>query len=117
MTIDDLMAEIAAARAVLGPKITGLQHFLKLPQSTSTLAELNAALQAAQGRDNLLDLAEKALAALKADGFPARPPRQVSAEVLADLTRDRDEENAALADFTLPEAVGGMITIDPNPAT
>lgn len=110
--INDVIAELNAALADITPRINGLQDYAELNILPATLHEVREVLDRMQRRSRILISCVSDLQALISDGYPALPPELVDGNVYADLLRQKQEIEAALAKFTAgTEAVTGTITL------
>lgn len=102
--VDAALDEIKARRAVFEPQLEGLYDYRRLNILDSTKTAVEATIVDFERRINLLNAAEAALTQLKSDGHPDLDTREVSAEVLNDLTANRETIEAALQLFASGEA-------------
>jgi hypothetical protein len=107
-----LTAELMAARTVLAPQLRGLSDLLAVTTSSELHRRLAVAFSSRNHRDDLLatalvarDAYMDALNALDADGYPALPNINLTAELLAEVDREAANIGAAVAVFQIPAVV------------
>jgi hypothetical protein len=98
-TVDTALGDIAAAIAALAPAHEGLRDFARLNVRPETLVEVRTAIEQYDRRLRLLTVAQSALDALVADGYPDLATRDIAAAVLADLQANAASIETALALF------------------
>lgn len=113
-----LKTELEAALAVLETQIRGLDDRQKVSLSKDTLAAIKTLDDMRHIRLGFLTQAISAIGSLRraldnlfADGYPALPKLEVSADVLKDLQEQRADE--ALADAQFTQAVSAAIVFGP----
>lgn len=109
--LEDLKAELLAAKAVIVPQIEGLHDFARLNIKEGTKAKVDEAIVDFERRLGLIETALAALNGLSADNYPDVPTRSVLAEVYNDLNENVSTIEAAFAKFApIDEAVAAVIT-------
>jgi len=123
MTIDELRTEITAALAAVFPSIRGMQDLEKVSLSPEAITSIHEELgDHLRRKDSLvavltiLDALELALKNLKEDGYPNLPKREVTAEVFTELQVQRDDIDAAIAEF-IERSRAATMTISLGQAT
>lgn len=112
-----LSGQLTDARAVLRPQISGLDDLKRTTISDALRNKLQETEDARVRRDNLLagalaarDAYIAALDALEADGYPALPNVSVDDALLAEMTQEKSDLDAALKIFQ--HGIAATISID-----
>lgn len=100
--VDEAIAEIDAALAVMAPRIEGFEDYLRLNILDPTRPFVVKAHEDYLDRQSKLLAARATLVTVVDDGHPALPPYEVPAGALADLLANRDTILEALTQF-VPE--------------
>jgi len=103
---EELLADLTAVHVVMDPQHEGLRDYAKLNLNTVTMTEIQHALADYDRRAALMHTAQVACEALRDDGYPVLPVREVPSAALADLQVNADTIHAALGQFASSEAVG-----------
>lgn len=114
--LDDLKAELLAAKAVLEPEIEGLHDFARLNIKPETLAGVQSATTDFERRLQLIIAVLAALDALAADNYPDVPQRSVIEDIYEDLQDNVNTITAAFEKFT-PIGEATSVTIIPGTPT
>lgn len=97
--VDSALTEINERLATFAPQHEGLRDFALLNLQEATKLEIDSSLKLYDRRKDLLDKAKAALDALKADGHPEIPVREISEAAFADLQGNTSTIEAAMARF------------------
>jgi len=109
--LEDLRAELLAAKATILPQIEGLHDFARLNIKPETQTKVQEAIVDFERRLGLINTALSALDGLSADNYPAVPTRSVLADVYNDLQENVTTIEAAFEKFApIDEAVTATIT-------
>jgi hypothetical protein len=111
--LDELKAELLAAKASIEPQIEGLHDFARLNLKPETLAIVQAATVDFERRLSLIVATLTALDNLAADKYPDLPPREVAQAVFFDLKDNVSTIEAAFAKFDALEATQVVINAGP----
>jgi hypothetical protein len=108
--LEDLKAELLAAKATIEPQIEGLHDFARLNIKPETLEKVQAANTDFERRLALILAALSALDALATDKYPGVAQRDVIEAVYADLQDNVNTITVAFQKFTpIGEAVAATI--------
>lgn len=109
--LDDLKAELLAAKALIKPQIEGLHDFDSLNLHAESKAVIDTAIVDYERRLGLINTALDALGALSGDGYPTMPVRAVPQKIFVDLEENVSTIEAAFAQFSsIGQAVNVIIT-------
>lgn len=107
--IDDTREELRAALAGMAEEREGFDDMARL-NLVKAVDPVRAQIAAYERRrllivaaDRALSALDKAMANLRADGYPALGPLEILPEALAELVSQRRTYDKALAKFTAPE--------------
>lgn len=98
-SVDSALNEINERLTTFAPQHEGLRDFALLNLQEATKLEIDSSLKLYDRRKDLLDKAKAALEALKADGHPEIPVREISEAAFADLQGNTSTIEAAMARF------------------
>jgi len=98
--LENLKAELIAARDTILPQIEGLEDFRSLDLKAATLTKVEQTLEDFANRRNLIADTLRAIEGLENDDFPNMPDVSVDQTVYADLKENRDTIEAAFNKFT-----------------
>jgi hypothetical protein len=109
--LDDLRAELLAAKQTIEPQIEGLKDFDSLNLHADSKAAIDVALEDYGRRLDLIIKGLAALDALSGDGYPNMPVRAVPQTIFSDLENNVDTIEAAFAQFApIAQATKVLIT-------
>jgi len=109
--LDDLKAELLAAKATIEPQIEGLHDFDSLDLHPDSKTIIDTAIVDYERRLKLINEALAALGALAGDGYPNMPVRPVPQSIFVDLEDNVSTIEAAFAQFSsIGQAVNVVIT-------
>lgn len=104
--LDATMEQIAAAREQLAPQIRGMRIILgDASRSPELKREVQVVHDDRMHRDQLCLAALDALAALKDDGYPELPPKQMQNSLLSEMKEENEDLDAAAAAFSQQSTV------------
>jgi hypothetical protein len=101
--LDELKAELLAAKTTIEPQIEGLHDFARLNLKPETLEAVKSATVDFERRLKLINEGLVALDNLASDQYPSVPERNVEAAVFNDLRENVSTIEAAFKKFALPD--------------
>lgn len=113
--LNDFVAELKAARAVLVPQLEGLRDFARLNIIEETVPVVAQAIEDFDRRIKLIDAALAAADGLTNDGYPDMPVRDVVNNVFNDLADNVKTINAAFTKFRSQAEAAGVTIIPGTP--
>jgi hypothetical protein len=97
--VEEALKEIEARQAEFAPQLEGLYDYQRLNLAEATQAEVAAAIAVYEQRMVHLRNSKHEITELVKHGHPELPVREVSAEALADLQKNRQTIEAAFTRF------------------
>jgi len=114
--LNDFVAELKAARAVLVPQLEGLEDFNRLNIIEETRPVITVAIDDYKRRIALIDTAIAACDGLTNDAYPDMPVREVVENVFEDLKNNVDTINAAFTKFRAKAEAAAATIAAGNPS-
>lgn len=111
--VDVVLEELRTAALVLEAQIQGLIYLIDINSNNAELVELlTTELEDHVRRKKLVDAAIDALEALNADGYPDMPQAEISSGLYASMQTQREQIDAAIAQFTPVESEAASVTVE-----